>query len=189
MKSNGASQSYASDLLDAMVCGLPAVKREKWLLGMLACYTDDSGSDGKRPVFVLAGYIATVDQWKLFSDKWQVALKSGPRPLAYFKMVDAYWKLRQFDGWSNAERDDKLIELGQIIDAHVTLTARTVLYWDDYAAVRARYPEYEIEPYVLLFNHLMMSAVLGKIELKIDDPIKFIFDVQGDFGLRAAQTF
>lgn len=187
--SNAVKQSYTSDLLDAIVCGLPAHKRDTWLLSMLNCYTDDSGSSEGRPVFVLAGYVSDVDRWKLFSDEWDIALKSGPRPLEYFKMREANSLKVQFDNWSDAERDAKLTELGQIIEKHVMYTARAVLYWDDYYAIQAKFPNHHVEPYTILFNYVMISAALWKMDLKIDAPIKFIFDIQGDFGLRAAQTF
>jgi uncharacterized protein DUF3800 len=175
-----------------MVCGLTAREREKRLMGILTCYADDSGSDpGTMPAFVLAGYVAGVEQWKKFLDQWDIALKSGPRVLEYFKMVEAHWKIEdgQFYGWSDHDRDAKLIELGRIIKDHVMYGVRVVLYWDDYQTVRAKYPNYQVEPYTILYHNLMISSILRKIDLDIDDPIKFIFDQQGAFGKRARGTF
>jgi len=77
------------EALDAMVCGLPTHLRKNWLPCMLVSYADDSGSDKKGPVFVLSGYVSTVQQWQKFSDAWHTGLISGPRPLKYFKMQEA----------------------------------------------------------------------------------------------------
>ena len=52
--------------LAAKGCGLPLHIRRRHLLLMLKAFTDDSGSDPKSttrgPVFVMAGYLADIDE-------------------------------------------------------------------------------------------------------------------------------
>ena len=40
-----------------------------------ALYLDDSGHPDSESVFVVAGYVATEEQWKAFEPRWQAALK------------------------------------------------------------------------------------------------------------------
>jgi hypothetical protein len=101
--------------LNNVICKLESDKRRQDFyqraLFMLTCFADDSGSDRQAPdkqspVFVLAGYVSTVDNWKKFSNEWKAALKSGPRELDYFKMVEAHSLKEQFCGWTKYDRDE-----------------------------------------------------------------------------------
>jgi hypothetical protein len=54
---------------------------------MLQAFIDDS-RETNPPIFVLAGYLATAEQWRAFSTKWQEVLDMAPR-MPYFKMSEA----------------------------------------------------------------------------------------------------
>jgi hypothetical protein len=56
---------------------------------MLQAYIDDSTQSGS--VMVLAGYMATADQWRAFSERWRQALEMKPR-ISVFKMRDIQMK-------------------------------------------------------------------------------------------------
>ena len=68
----------------ALVCGFPGERATKRQLLMLKAYIDGSGT-GAKDVFVMAGYIATVEQWTAFSTEWDRFLRMGPHPKQYFK--------------------------------------------------------------------------------------------------------
>jgi hypothetical protein len=157
---------------------------------MLQCCIDDSGSDNKGPVFVLAGYVSTVERWKVFSHVWDIALKSGPRPLACFKMVEANRLSGQFLHWTPLERDAKIHELARNIKGNAMFQVRTVLWKKEFAQIQAKYPDYPVEPYTFLF-HEIMGLVTRHLwrDLKIEDKIEFYFDEQGAFGNRASRSF
>ena len=74
--------------LDAFVCGLPSKSRDKRFLMMWQAYIDDSGHRQHASVMVLAGFVAAVPQWKVFSDEWQQMLDMKPG-IKYFKMNEA----------------------------------------------------------------------------------------------------
>ena len=59
---------------------------------MLQAYVDGSGT-GAKDTLVLAGYIATVEQWAAFSMDWEQLLRMGPYPKPYFKIVSASAKI------------------------------------------------------------------------------------------------
>jgi hypothetical protein len=85
---------------------------------MLQAFVDDSGTGGQPPVFVLAGFIATVNEWTAFSDEWQESLEMRPR-IKYFKMSEAMTFGGEFSGWSEQSRNDRVARLYRIIENHV----------------------------------------------------------------------
>ena len=60
----------------ALVSGMPAKQRLCRELLVLQAYIDESYTNGA--VFVMAGYVATVEQWMAFSDEWASLLGLGP---------------------------------------------------------------------------------------------------------------
>lgn len=55
---------------------------------MLAAYIDDTGTDGRCNLVTLAGWIATEEQWRSFSEDWLAQLVISPRVQA-FHMTEA----------------------------------------------------------------------------------------------------
>lgn len=187
--SNGVVSSIAQ--IDSMLFGLSESNRKRWRLCMLQCAVDDSGSDnqGDSRVFVLAGYISDEDRWKDFSKEWSTALNHGYRSLEYFKMVEAHSQKNQFDGWPDSERDAKLIELNEIIQKYVLFDVRAILQWKDHEDVQRQYPQYPVSKYEILFNCLMIQAILGVKNLRVDDVIDFYFDDQNKIGDAALKEY
>lgn len=97
--------------------GLPTDESRDRMVMALQLYVDDSGKNDP-PVFVLAGFIASAESWVKFSNEWRGALSSAPA-LDHFKMVDAGHRNGVFKGFSPAERDERLIQLAEIIESHV----------------------------------------------------------------------
>lgn len=158
---------------------------------MLQCATDDSGSDnqGDSRVFVLAGYVSDEDRWKEFSKEWSTALNGENRSLAYFKMVEANSQREQFYGWPDSERDSKLVELDKIVQKYALFDIRAVLRWKDYEEVQSKYQQYPVSPYELLFNRVMIDAIIGVKNYGINDVIDFYFDDQNEVGDAALKEF
>lgn len=83
-------------------------------------YLDDSGSEPSSPIFFLAGFIASESSWRAFEADWLAALNLEPK-LDYFKMKEAFRLQDQFHrrrGWTEAKRDERLMQLVEIIKAH-----------------------------------------------------------------------
>jgi hypothetical protein len=79
-------------------------------------YFDDSGSDANSRYYVLAGFIASVEQWKDASIKWRRVLDQEPA-LRYFKMSEAMAMEGQFKtGWTVPLRNQRILELVQVIE-------------------------------------------------------------------------
>jgi hypothetical protein len=80
--------SLAAERVWALVSGFPRGKREERQLMVLQASIDDSGNEPSSPIYYLAGFVTTHQQWANFSDEWQAALNESPK-LAYFKMSEA----------------------------------------------------------------------------------------------------
>src|SRR5690242_12865521 len=98
----------------SLLCGLPQAKRKGRPFMLLRAYFDDSGSDGRSPYYVLAGYLSVVERWEAFADRWAATLSEEPA-IKYFKTREAYRLRDQFNGWSAEDRDEKVKALRQII--------------------------------------------------------------------------
>jgi uncharacterized protein DUF3800 len=88
--------NQASAAIWAIVCGMARRKGAVQLLLMLEAYIDDSRQD-QPPIFVLAGYLASVEYWAKFAERWQEILDMPPR-LEYFKMKEVW-------GWSKDQKE------------------------------------------------------------------------------------
>jgi hypothetical protein len=93
---------------------------------------DDSGTSQGEFVCVIAGFISTVESWKVFSEEWRAKLDEYPG-LRYFRMADAMSLRGQFErGWNSELRDQRVFELSEIIKKHVIIGVesklRRVLY-------------------------------------------------------------
>lgn len=81
---------------------------------MLQVWLDDSGKDGVSPVFVLAGYMSSVDLWVDFADKWEAELCRVPA-LGRLKAAEAFGLREEFMRWNAADRDARLMKFVPII--------------------------------------------------------------------------
>lgn len=77
-------------------------------------FFDESNRSPREMTFVLAGWLATVDEWENFSDAWQKCLEEKPR-LQYFKGSELNEKLYSA---SNADRERKKTSLAKVIRAN-----------------------------------------------------------------------
>jgi hypothetical protein len=153
---------------------------------MLQAHIDDSGWDGVSPAFVLAGYLAKKEQWDVFSHAWQQVLdQPEPRTLPYLKTKDA-WRLNKKDstfyGWTEQQRDSRLIDFIKVINRNVMHGIVSVVPIEPYVRIMAR--RFKLEPldrpYFVSFFGVMRSLLLLMQRLNLDDRVAFIFDTQGN---------
>jgi hypothetical protein len=75
-----------------------------WVMAVLKAYFDDSGNQEqqKEKVCSLAGWVATVDQWQYFEQKWKEALKDYG--LDYLHMKDFAPRIKHFKKFKDDEK-------------------------------------------------------------------------------------
>lgn len=185
----GQANDGAGSVFWLLVSGLPSATLKRRPLVMLQAYFDDSGSEGRGPVFLVSGYVATAENWARFSDEWQ-AILDGPPKLEYFKMREANSLRGQFWGWPESDRDAVLMHLAQIIKARVSLGITSALWYEDFDAACAEFRNTTAEwkglhQYQILFHGTMGRIATYYIKAKSKERVEFIFDEQGFWGLQA----
>jgi hypothetical protein len=158
---------------------------------------DESGKEGwprekTSPVFLLAGYVATVRVWAKFADAWQGELDRRPK-LNALHTKDAYGFENEFgegSAWvkrwgrrNEIERDKRLLRFAQLIEDHMAtiwnaygVPDRLCLTWmvshDEYADFKrmmANHPQAtpsELKtikhPYYLSFQYILGACIKYK---------------------------
>jgi hypothetical protein len=165
----------ASERIWALVSGFPGEKRRgRWLL-MFQAYIDDSNK-GDKKLFVLAGYLATVERWAAFSDEWQrlLDMKSPHyRRLEYFKMQEMQSQAdRERCSWFyRVIENHAQVALSFVVNPKVLLSAVREYDWPQQVPLH----RYE-NPYNYAYTSLVGGIVRSQKKFGINTPIDFIFD-------------
>jgi hypothetical protein len=178
----------SSDYIRALVCGWPEPERSRRLLVMLQGYADDSGSDGTRLPYVLAGYVLESERWAKFSDEWQDELFKAPS-IDYFKMSEANERDGQFSRMSREIVDGKIRQLASVILRHQPRGIFSYMNWQDYRELFLPIflPETKLtflrNPYHVLFGAIFDALESYQKSLgTFPETVDFDFDEQGSLG-------
>jgi len=132
---------------------------------MLQAFVDDSGSDWQSNVFVLAGFVATADQWDAFNKDWHKALREPPS-LACFKSNECYGLKGEFSPskeWTRQKADDRIVTLARVIQKHLPEKFSVAISPEDYYAfvdgIPVVRPMKALEnPYFMTFYEFMLAV-------------------------------
>jgi hypothetical protein len=124
-------------------------------------YLDESA--GEHP-FLAAGWAGTPEHWEPVCKKWQSVLDTDPK-IKYFKMNDALGLKNQFNGWTEDERDQKLIKLAQVIPHDGTIFGQGCHgKRQDFEKVKDKIPRKILrEPYYFCVLTTMMYSSVANI--------------------------
>jgi hypothetical protein len=146
-------------------------------------YFDDSGNDAGSHWYVLAGFLASVEQWKSIADAWAEALKREELP--YFKMSQAMALDGPFKrGWTAALRDKLILELVDIIAAVNPWRIECFVYRQHFDTFVKGLLESDTfnDPYFVLFYQIVLSVAANAKRIGWSSDCDFIFDEQGKLG-------
>jgi Protein of unknown function (DUF3800) len=169
----------------SILSGLPEARRKKRIITMIQAYVDDSGNDGRGPVFLFSALIGEAEKWATFSDEWDACLRDAPS-IRYFKMDEAAGNNKEFYGFSNIERDDKVRRLCRIINgvgATEISTSLELAAFDNTWRKTAGRPL--CEPYFFPFQAMNMGVAYQVGAMGVREPYEIFFDEQVIFGPRA----
>lgn len=188
----------ASESVWALVSGLPSGARENRLLMHLQAFIDDSGSEPQSPAFVLAGYITSTARWSRFADEWRDTLNEPPGA-AYFKASEAMSLRGEFSlrkGWTDAKRDERVIDLARIIRNHALVSLSATLRHHDWEGTIKKLPTFgprtivNEHPYVFLWWIMLRELWLHPTKRGLGKyPCDFIFDEQLGFEEAAVRAW
>jgi Protein of unknown function (DUF3800) len=153
---------------------------------ILQGYFDDSGSDAGSKYYVLAGLIATVEEWKTVSSKWAQVRDKEPS-LRYFKMSEAMAMDGQFkSGWTVPLRNQRIMEFVDIIQELDPPRIECFLKRSNFVDFVTGILQGPFnDPYFLCFYHLILSIAANGKTLGWNRDCDFIFDNQGELGKNA----
>jgi hypothetical protein len=141
---------------------------------VLTAFIDDSADafDGGEPVFVLAGCIASAEDWDGFTAEWQERL-DFVHPAKSFKMseVAARWGVE----------DERVMFFYRVIEQYVWSVFCCVIPVSAYRGAIAKFPFPQFEPptpYQLAFIAIVDRLCRSYEELGYEGRIKFVFDEQ-----------
>ena len=141
---------------------------------MLIGHADDSGNSDKI-VYVLSGWIATVEDWEHFSDEWETICDQPPKTPRFHMRT--------------ARRKN-----GQRVRDLAALICRKTKYRVEAAMSRQNYEKFakgrvgpQIDsPYFFLFYTVILSAARLMDILGLEGSVDWVFDEQGKVGIEAA---
>lgn len=142
---------------------------------MLQAFIDDSGK-GSSPVYVLAGFAATVNDWAAFSDEWQTILALHPK-IEYFKANEAAACRGQFNGWSKERRNERVNQLIAVIRERARFAVYSVVPHDTFKEVfKGKIAKGMDNPYFLTFFGVMQAMMKYQHLSGAREKVDFIFD-------------
>jgi len=151
---------------------------------MFKVFLDESYDNSK--MFLMGAWEARADEWEHFSDAWDRELCSD-KPIAYFKNHEAMGLNEEFRGWSEEDRDAKVLAMASVIAKYELTGFIGGVHLPNFKSIfeGSIVPRKTLrsiitftEPYHWACN-CVISGVLGyqlEIEKKPTEQVDFVFD-------------
>jgi hypothetical protein len=160
----------------ALVSGLPKPERERRVFVTVQVAVDDSNrGQENQPAFILAGFMATVPHWTTFADDWQDELKREPS-ISLLKASEAINLTKNFAGWSEEERDTRLLSFVKIIRKHAFASIRNTLVKEQFDRTFVGFTGGLKKMYAQATIALITRTMVFAEKRKMRQPFEFIFD-------------
>jgi Protein of unknown function (DUF3800) len=155
----------------------------------LTAYFDDSASEEKSKILVLAGYVHSTETWVRFSDDWLAILSAAPT-IQYFKMREAENLSGEFLGWDAAARDAKVLAFADLIEKHKPWSIACFISRADHQDIIRPIIPYDLRhPYVDAFYAIIIKLAQWHRHDGRTAPVDLVFDEQGEMGRNAAMWY
>lgn len=152
---------------------------------MFRAFVDDSASEEGDKILVLAAWVQRAPVWSVFSDDWQEELKKPPA-IEYLHMVEAESLRGQFEGWSETQRNLKVVALARVIAKHDPWFLESRVSRNKVKEVSEPVVPYDLRgPYFPLFYAVILKLAHWHLLMGYTEPIDFVFDEQGLIGAEA----
>jgi hypothetical protein len=145
---------------------------------MYAAYFDESGTHATSEALIVAGYIASIEQWAQFESDWkQLLLDVGVDAL---HMRDFNPSLRQFALWKDdwKRRETFRNRVVQLIRTHVRRGFAGAVILRDYAKVNATYhlQDRSLKPYPLAALNCVNKGERWRVGHSYIEPIRYVLE-------------
>jgi hypothetical protein len=145
---------------------------------MYTAYFDESGTHGSSEALIVAGYIASVEQWIQFEADWkQLLLDVGVDAL---HMRDFNPSLRHFAPWKDEWERREIFRkrVVKVIRTHVRRGFAGAVILRDYAKVNITYhlEDRSLKPYPLAALNCINKGETWRKEHTYLEPIRYVFE-------------
>jgi hypothetical protein len=172
------SESVLVGIAQGLLCAIP--ESVFLMINSYSLHCDASGGHD-HGFIVVAGYLSTFEKWLVFMKEWNILL--GTYNVPYFHMMEFAQSKGPFTTWKGDEprRVAFLSKAAGIIREHVERSYATLVEYDGFSKIAARYPLKEIagNPY-----SLAARTCAARASEYIHDPtmdVAYIFE-DGDEG-------
>lgn len=178
----------------SVVSGFTSSERARRRMIVIQPCIDDSGTHKGGNVFVLAGFVARVDRWALFADRWKEALDAPPK-IDCFKMREAASLHGRFSGFSCEERDKKIIALLSTLKRVAAFRVECVIWLEPYdELIKGNRHRYFDHPYFFGFYQTILATLNRQKEISKNyenahTRADLIFDEQVQFKHRVLRYY
>jgi hypothetical protein len=146
---------------------------------MFTAYFDDSGSPDDTMAVVVAGFVASDDQWRQFERNWNDTLSQFGISLFHMKeFAHSTGEFSRFKG-NKADREWFLRQLLSHINLRVRHSCGHAVLMDDFRDVNSRYAfeAFDITPYSLCGRTCLASVANWAQRWGIpEDQIRYVFE-------------
>ena len=145
-------------------------------------YCDESGTEGKAQVLVVAGLLAPANRWERFEADWKLILAA--HRIDYFRAHDFYKRKKQFalgTVWDSQFKRDQLVQqLLQVVQSHETAPATilvSLVYLEEYRRVFGKTNRLSVgTAYTIGCTGCWWLAAKWAEETNHEEEISFFFD-------------
>ncbi len=118
-------------------------------MAYLEVYLDESGAHKESPVVVVAGLVASKEQWVEFNREWKQLM--GSEGVSALHMADLESPYGKFKDWKQDRKEILLIRLVDLIILHTEpyLAYGCVIKKNEFETIKGQYPEIRISAYQL----------------------------------------
>ncbi len=161
-------------------------------MSVLAAYLDDSGTHVGSGWVVVAGGVASVQQWSKLSRAWERALVDWKLTKGYFRMTEFVNGVGDYSAWSTDLKAARLNQLVRIIDENVRLLVGNAVNEADFNEAFRRFPTAKIGTAYRFCAFLCLPAVnTWREHSPRREPVAFIFEsgnkLKNEYGKILAQ--
>jgi len=147
-------------------------------VAFLRAFTDDSGSEiGDRRLF-LAGLLHRAEEWALFAEAWNEALKEQPS-IEYLKTSEAQSRRGEFRGWRQEDVDAKLLRLARVVREFRPISFQFSINRQKFDEIyKDAAPRGLGSPYFSCYFGIISGVTRWGASMGGKTPVEFVFDEQ-----------
>jgi hypothetical protein len=155
----------------------------------LESYSDESYDHTKR-VYIIAGWIASPQEWEILIPKWEDIL--GNYKITTFHTTDCCQGIKAFDNWPSSKKASIMKDLIDLLERSDILGMAAGVLVKDFEKVLSNEADRELfggEPYFLAFQEYVGFLTEFVANQYSEHVVNFTFDEHSEFRPKAKEIY